>query len=145
MKYLDCVVHEAMRYFQPANGLLFREATHDHYLADIKIKKGTLLNTSSLTNHYDAHYFPQPSEFKPERWLKEDGSFNAPKPYTWLTFSAGPRSCIGKQVAFIEMKLIVIILFQRFDMKMETEDLKMMLNNFSYMPQKMMVKFTERS
>ena len=50
--------------------------------------------------------------------MKEDGSFNAPKPFSWLTFSAGPRSCIGKQLAMLEMKLIAIHLLRKYEMEM---------------------------
>ena len=144
MKYLDCVIHETMRYYQPANGIFFREAMEDHMLGDIKIFKGTLLFTSSMTNHYNEANFPQPFEFKPERWLKEDGSFNTPKPYTWLTFSAGPRSCIGKQLAFMEMKLIVIHLLRQYELSMETQELTMKLENFSYQPQKLMTTLRKK-
>lgn len=54
--------------------------------------------TSSLTNHYNPNNFENPYDFKPERWMG-DGVLKSPKPYTWLTFSAGARSCIGKQLA----------------------------------------------
>ncbi len=53
MIYLDCVVHEGLRIYQPANGIFIREATQDHMLGNIKIPKSTLIMISSLSNHYN--------------------------------------------------------------------------------------------
>ena len=57
MKYLDCFFHESMRYFAPANGIFFREALEDHYLADIQVKKGTLIFLSTFGNNYNPDNF----------------------------------------------------------------------------------------
>ena len=73
--------------------------------------------------------------------MTEEGKTWTPKPYTALTFSAGPRSCIGKQLAQLEMKLMTVIIFMNYDLTMETTDLVMKLENFSYQPQTMNVKF----
>lgn len=61
MIYLDCVIHESMRIYQPANGIFIREATTDHMLGDVKVLKGTLLMLSSLSNHYNPEYFENPT------------------------------------------------------------------------------------
>jgi cytochrome P450 len=116
--YLDCVIHECLRIYQPANGIFIREATNDHMLGDLKIKKGTLIMISSLTNHYNDENFENASEFRPERWLNEEGVLKTVKPFTWLTFSAGQRSCLGKQLALLELKIIVIQILRRYEIKM---------------------------
>ncbi len=67
-----------------------------------------------------------------------------PQPYTWLTFSAGARSCIGKQLALTEIKIIVIQMLRKFKMSMETTDLIMKMNNFSYQPQALKTKFVKK-
>lgn len=58
-----------------------------------------------------------------------------------LTFSAGPRSCIGKQLAQLEMKTMTVAIFRKYNLTMETTDLSMRLDNITYQPQKMKVKF----
>ena len=100
MKYLNCVFHETLRIYQPANGIFFREAQYDHYLNDVPIKKGTVMALSSLSCHYNEKNFENPFEFIPERWEKGEGNnIMVPKPYSWLPFSAGARSCIGQHLA----------------------------------------------
>lgn len=60
MKYLDFVFHETMRYYQPANGIFFREAQCDHMLGDLEIKKGTLLTINSMGNQNNEKYYDRP-------------------------------------------------------------------------------------
>lgn len=57
----------------------------------------------------DAEYFPQPEKFIPERWLKDSGELSAKKtnPFVYLPFGFGPRSCIGRR--FAEMEVIVLL------------------------------------
>lgn len=76
--------------------------------------------TCPIANHYSEKNYDEPFKFIPERWIKEGGEMIYPKPYTWLTFSAGPRVCIGRQLAEIEIKMVVVNLFMKYDLKMET-------------------------
>ncbi|KAG2714653.1 hypothetical protein I3760_03G037600 [Carya illinoinensis] len=46
------------------------------------------------------------SEFKPERWISEQGRIVHVPSYKFLTFNAGPRSCLGKDMSFIQMKIV---------------------------------------
>lgn len=50
-------------------------------------------------------YFPRPLEFIPERWIKGDPQENSKNyhPYTVLPFGFGPRMCIGRRIAELEM------------------------------------------
>ncbi|KAI8536039.1 hypothetical protein RHMOL_Rhmol10G0224700 [Rhododendron molle] len=46
------------------------------------------------------------SEFKPERWISEGGTIKHEPSYKFLAFNAGPRTCLGKEVAFTQMKAV---------------------------------------
>ncbi|KAI3969307.1 hypothetical protein MKX01_007347 [Papaver californicum] len=57
-------------------------------------------------------------EFKPERWIDENGKLS-PEPLTKLfTFNAGPRNCIGKEMAFTQMKSVVASVMCNFEVEL---------------------------
>jgi cytochrome P450 len=58
-------------------------------------------------------------EYRPERWLSEDGSQLRYVPsHKFLAFNSGPRMCLGKDIAIIQMKTIVAAIVWNFDMEM---------------------------
>ncbi|KAM3374594.1 hypothetical protein P3S68_013308 [Capsicum galapagoense] len=59
------------------------------------------------------------ADFEPERWLERDDRtgnlrFIPKDPFTYPVFQAVPRTCIGKEIAFMQMKLVVTIVLRRF-------------------------------
>ncbi|KAK6940709.1 Cytochrome P450 [Dillenia turbinata] len=59
------------------------------------------------------------AEFKPERWLQRDSvsqkwSFEGRDVYTYPVFQAGPRVCLGKEMAFLQMKRLVAGVLRRW-------------------------------
>ena len=56
-------------------------------------------------------YWTDPEEFNPDRFLT---SAPAPKPYTYIPFFLGPRSCIGKHFALFGLKTMLCELLGRF-------------------------------
>jgi cytochrome P450 len=53
-------------------------------------------------------------EFKPERWL-QNGVFVPQCPYKYAVFQAGPRICLGKELALLQIKLVTARLINCFD------------------------------
>ncbi|GMP26361.1 hypothetical protein CsSME_00002830 [Camellia sinensis var. sinensis] len=47
------------------------------------------------------------TEFKPEKWLSERGMIKHEPSYKFLSFNAGPRTCLGRKVAFTQLKVVV--------------------------------------
>jgi cytochrome P450 len=56
---------------------------------------GTIISSSAPLVHNDSIIFPNPLAFVPERWLREDGSYNVAMERYLVSFSKGQRSCIG--------------------------------------------------
>ncbi|XP_020244341.1 cytochrome P450 94C1-like [Asparagus officinalis] len=56
-------------------------------------------------------------EFKPERWLDGEGVFQPVSPYQYPVFHAGPRMCLGKDMAYIQMKVVVASVMERFEVE----------------------------
>ncbi|KAL4389480.1 hypothetical protein S83_006719 [Arachis hypogaea] len=53
-------------------------------------------------------------EFKPERWISEKGINIQVPSYKFMAFNGGPRSCLGKNISFIQLKIIAIALLWNF-------------------------------
>ncbi|ESQ38663.1 hypothetical protein EUTSA_v10029295mg [Eutrema salsugineum] len=56
-------------------------------------------------------------EFKPERWISETGGLRHEPSFKFLSFNAGPRTCVGKHLAMTIMKIVVVEILQNFDIK----------------------------
>jgi cytochrome P450 len=64
---------------------------------------------SPYITHRLPEIFPEPYQFKPERWQSAHHSA-----YEFLPFSAGPRYCIGTSLAMMQLKTAMSILLQRY-------------------------------
>ena len=60
-------------------------------------------------------------EYSPERWL-ENGVFRQESPFRFPVFHAGPRLCLGKEMAFAQMKLIAALVIERFEIEVCDEN-----------------------
>ncbi|EOA14407.1 hypothetical protein CARUB_v10027607mg, partial [Capsella rubella] len=56
-------------------------------------------------------------KFKPERWISETGELRHVPAFKFLAFNAGPRVCLGKQIAMMLMKIVVVEMLQNYDIK----------------------------
>ncbi|KAI0536204.1 cytochrome P450 [Xylaria digitata] len=65
--------------------------------------------------HTDEKVFPEPFEFKPERWVN-DTDFNIRRHF--VAFSRGARGCIGINLAYAELYPAVAAFFSRFELKL---------------------------
>ncbi|KAJ4848364.1 hypothetical protein Tsubulata_012749 [Turnera subulata] len=56
-------------------------------------------------------------EFKPERWITDGGGIKHEPSYMFSAFSAGPRSCPGKNIAFLQMKIVFAAIFYDYNIQ----------------------------
>ncbi|KAL0891710.1 hypothetical protein Bca101_015693 [Brassica carinata] len=56
-------------------------------------------------------------QFKPERWICENGSLKHEPSSKFLAFNSGPRTCLGKHLAIIQMKMVAVEILQNYDVK----------------------------
>ncbi|XP_076416761.1 cytochrome P450 3A13-like isoform X5 [Peromyscus maniculatus bairdii] len=111
MEYLDMVVNESMRLY-PVATRVNRLSKKDVEINGVLIPKGTVVVIPIFVLHRDPKYWPDPEEFHPERFSKENK--DRINPYTYLPFGHGPRNCIGMRFAFINMKLAIVKILQNF-------------------------------
>lgn len=88
--YLEWVVKEAMRLFTPVP-YQARRVERDTELLGTRVPANSRIFISCLLTNRNAALYPEPNRFRPERW----GEGLNPSAYEYLTFSAGPRTCIG--------------------------------------------------
>ncbi|XP_074960951.1 cytochrome P450 3A29-like [Phalacrocorax aristotelis] len=114
MEYLDMVVNESLRLFPPG-GRIERVCKKTVELNGVTIPKGMVVMIPAYVLHRDPAYWPEPDEFRPERFSKE--SKDSIDPYTFLPFGAGPRNCIGMRFALLVMKVAMVALLQNFSFR----------------------------
>ena len=127
LPYTTAVIKESMRLYpvasttrkgepsftitDPRNGL--------RYPADPSM----LIWLLSHACQHDTSFWPRAGEFLPERWLAREGEELYPIRGAWRPFEHGPRSCIGKELSMIELKVVVCLIARNFDIKAVYEEL----------------------
>lgn len=129
VSYLHAVCHETLRYI-PSVPLTMRVAAHDSTILGNPIPAKTMIIVAPwAVNRSPELWGPDAGEFKPERWLNEDGSFNgsggAPSNYSFLSFLHGPRSCIGQRFALEEFACLLAAWVGRFEMEFADPNFKL--------------------
>ncbi|KAM8953030.1 cytochrome P450 3A9-like [Pelodytes ibericus] len=111
MEYLDMVIQENLRMYPPA-GRIERVAKQNFEINGVIIPKGTVTMIPAYVLHMNPDVWPEPEEFRPERFSKENRAIQ--DPYNFLPFGEGPRNCIGMRFALLSMKLAATVLLQNF-------------------------------
>ncbi|OCK85010.1 cytochrome protein [Lepidopterella palustris CBS 459.81] len=120
LAYMNACLEESMRIYPPVCGYLPRTAPREGCV--VAGKYVPPFTQASITPYAMSHYsrnFVDPDKFVPERWLDnerptkyEGDNRNASQP-----FSMGPRNCIGKNLAWAEMRLILSKLVWNFEVE----------------------------
>ncbi|XP_063299127.1 cytochrome P450 3A9-like [Pelobates fuscus] len=114
MEYLDMVIEETLRMYPPG-GRIERVAKQNFDIHGVTIPKGTVTMIPAYVMHMNPEIWPEPEEFRPERFSKENRA--SQEPYTFLPFGDGPRNCIGMRFALLSMKLAITVLLQNFNFR----------------------------
>jgi cytochrome P450 len=115
MHYIQAAITESMRLYPPVP-MGMHYCKQDDVLPDgTFVGKGWAVNHSVYAmSRLESIWGKDCEEFRPERWLREDGTFQPESPFRFPVFHAGPRMCLGKELAYIQMKSIVSCAFERF-------------------------------
>tara|TARA_R110002003_G_scaffold351_12_gene18970 strand:+ start:2765 stop:3601 length:837 start_codon:yes stop_codon:yes gene_type:complete len=98
LPYLDAVVKETLRLYAPLPASEPRANRTDMIIDGYKIPRGTICSMAPYSLHRNPEVFPDPLNWDPERWLKDDDdpALIAMRKW-WWPFSSGARMCIGLQ------------------------------------------------
>ncbi|KAK3388707.1 cytochrome P450 [Sordaria brevicollis] len=142
LPYLNAIMNETLRLY-PTVPMTVRTATVDTTVLGHPIKKGTEIMMSPwIVNRYTDNWGNNSTEFRPERWIDQEGTHIAEdgteqptmKPnntggvasnYAQMTFIHGPRSCIGQGFAKAELRclLAAFVLTFEWELGMDEKDI----------------------
>ncbi|KAG8306650.1 hypothetical protein J6590_042434 [Homalodisca vitripennis] len=112
--FLDQVINETLRLYGTAQNLN-RRCTQPYKIpdSDLIVEKGMKVTIPLYALHHDPQYYPDPYEFKPERFTPEETKNR--HPFVFLPFGEGPRNCIGMRFGLLQAKMgltTVVLNFQ---------------------------------
>ncbi|MCO5590312.1 hypothetical protein L7F22_044281 [Adiantum nelumboides] len=114
LEYLDGVVKESLR-IHPPTPRVARICPKDSVIDGVIIPKGTMLLSANNVINRDKFIWGEDADsFKPTRWKSENIPTNYDARFSMMTFLAGPHACIGKQMAIMELKAVLLGLIGKF-------------------------------
>jgi cytochrome P450 len=110
LRFTEMIAKESMRLYPPAFGL-GRESLKGCEIGGFRVPAKSQVFVFQWATQRDPRFFPDPNEFRPERWAEEDPTL--PR-YAYFPFGGGPRVCIGSYFAMIEVVLLLATIGQKF-------------------------------
>ncbi|OQE39112.1 hypothetical protein PENCOP_c007G02347 [Penicillium coprophilum] len=119
LKYCLAVLTETLRVYPPVSiGLPRIVDSEGDMIAGNWVPKGTIVSVPQLAANHSPTNFTDPEQFIPERHL-HDPRFENDSKTAMQPFSLGPRNCIGRNLAYVEMRLIIARMIFNFDMELD--------------------------
>lgn len=113
LPYLTGCINESLRLYPAVPGVA-RIAQQDAVLGRHLIPQGTPVMANFYSCHRNPDFWPQPSEWLPERWLPANMKALGPQHLdAFMPFAAGPRSCIGRYFAMLEMQVVLAVVLRQ--------------------------------
>ncbi|KAL4772570.1 cytochrome P450 [Aspergillus nidulans var. acristatus] len=114
LPYLDAVVKEGLRCAPPIPMSFPRYVpTGGRSIDGHFVPEKTIVSCQPYTVHrLDEIVFPEPDQFNPDRWMIEKGALERNR--LFFAFSTGARGCTGRNLALVEMKILLREVYSRF-------------------------------
>lgn len=121
--YLQAIVKEALRLYPAAPLSVPHESMEDCVISGYDIPKGTRLLVNLWKFHHDPNIWPNPNEFKPERFFTTHQDVDVRgNHFELIPFGSGRRMCPGISLALQVLPFVIAVLVQGFDMKRPSEE-----------------------
>lgn len=120
LPFLLAVVRETMRLYPPA-WIIGRRALEADSIGGTEIPPQSVVAISPYTLHRHPKYWRDPETFDPRRFLDDEEAERGHAAFTYIPFGAGPRTCIGSNLALVEAPLVIARLLQRYAIEFVNE------------------------
>ncbi|CAO3607772.1 unnamed protein product [Cunninghamella blakesleeana] len=115
MKYAHAVFYEVLRLYPSVPNNQKFALNDDVWPDGTHIKKGDYVLWSPYASGRNAHIWgADAKQFKPERWINEQGEINRETQGKWPAFHGGPRVCLGQNLATLEALVAITSLVRRY-------------------------------
>ncbi|XP_037936456.1 cytochrome P450 4g1-like [Teleopsis dalmanni] len=113
MHYLERVIKETLRLYPPVP-IIARKVNTDVRLASgpYTIPNGSTVVIGQYAVHRNSNTYKDPEKFNPDNFLPEEVSKR--HYYSYIPFSAGPRSCVGRKYAMLMLKVLISTIIRRY-------------------------------
>ncbi|CAL4945528.1 unnamed protein product [Urochloa decumbens] len=118
MQYLHAAITEAMRLYPPVPINTRVAAAGDVLPNGTAVRAGWFADYSAYAmGRMPRLWGDDCREFRPERWLAGGGEFVAADAARYPVFHAGPRACLGREMAYVQMKAVAAAVLRRFKLE----------------------------
>lgn len=112
LPYTRASVTEGLRLY-PVAWFRSKVAVKDTTIGGFEVSKGNIVWVCSYLTHRDESLFKDAEAFRPERFLPENAK--EVKPFSYVPFGGGKTFCIGKEMAMMELVMVVAHLFKSYE------------------------------
>ncbi len=123
MPYTEAVLLEIQRLGNIAPNSLLHATSKTTRIGNYVLPAGTTINSSMLSIMMDPKAFPDPEQFKPERFIDSSNGSFVPHPNV-VPFGVGKRRCLGESLAKTELFIFFTGLIEKFEIKLADEKKK---------------------
>ncbi len=116
LTYTRQVLMEVMRLYPPA-WAVGREPLEEDEIDGYLIPKGTAFLIAPYVVHRNPAFWPEPERFDPDRFEAE--KVKERHKFAYMPFGGGPRLCIGKDFAIMEMLAVLALVLDKYEVKLE--------------------------
>jgi cytochrome P450 len=111
LPYLTAICQETLRIYPVTPIALVRITKAPVQIGGYRFEPETMLTACIYLTHHREDLYPEPKQFKPERFLERQFS-----PYEYLPFGGGNRRCLGLALAQFEMKLVLATVLSNYEL-----------------------------
>jgi cytochrome P450 family 110 len=132
LPYLSAICDETLRIYPVGLFTFARVLKKSWALEGQTFEPGTLMSPCIYLLHHRADLYPQPKQFRPDRFLERQFSL-----YEYIPFGGGNRRCLGMAFALFEMKLVLTSILSKWQLELQSDKpIKPVRRGFTMAPDK---------